>query len=358
MRALVWPLDTAGFGTVGHDLHRVRRAPLARHFSRKQIQRLESEIHGQLQFFCDKLLALGGGGGAPFDVTMAYSCFTADVISGYSFGEPLGLLTQDGWEPNWRRALYSFLNTTFVFRFLPFLRPLVVFGDFFARRGWMGPDVELLMNTLHVGLPRMINKTRADAAAGASGEDGGLFVDILSSGALPESEKTMPRMAAEGMTMLDAGTETTSWTLSVITVHLLSKPQLLDRLTEELMAATPDARNLSWTSLEKLPFLGGVIMEGLRLSYGISARSPRVAEEEELVYSGGVRGGNKLEYVIPRGWAVSMSAALVHHNEDLFPDSNEFVPERWIDKEGNQRRDLERYIMSFSKGSRQCLGMK
>lgn len=298
---------------------------------------------------------------------MAYSCFTADVISGYSFGEPLGLLAQDGWEPNWRQALYANLGVTYPFKFLPFLRRLVVLGEFLARRGWMGPNVGLLVNTLQVLLPQMISKARMDAGAAAAAADngsggarggGGLFADILSSEALPESEKAMPRMAGEGMILLNAGTETTSWTLAVVTFHMLSKPQVLDRLNEELRAAVPYARNLSWASLEKLPFLNAVIMEGLRLSYGISARSPRIAEEEDLVYSGLDQGGNKIEYVIPRGWAVGMSTALAHHNEDLFPNSHEFVPERWIDKEGNRRPDLEKHIMSFSKGSRQCVGIK
>lgn len=32
--------------------------------------------------------------GKPFDITEAYSCFTADVISGYCFGETFGFLKQ------------------------------------------------------------------------------------------------------------------------------------------------------------------------------------------------------------------------------------------------------------------------
>lgn len=375
MRSLVWPLDTTGFGTLDHDLHRARRAPLGRHFSRAQILRLESTINYRLQRFCDKLLALGvdgdgdGSGGrsrekrsAPFDVIMAYSCFASDVISGYSFGEPLGLLEQDGWEPNWRLALYAFMRTTYLFRFVPAFRHLVALGEFFARRGWMGPDVEMLMNTVHVRLPRMISKACERATAGVEttgGDKGALFLDVLNSDVLPESDKTMPHVAAESLALLNAGTETVSWALAVVTFHLLSKPRLLARLTEELTAAVTDASRPSWTSLEKLPFLGGVVMEGIRLGNGTSARSPRIADDEDLVYRGETRGGGrKVEYVIPRGWAIGMTVVLVHSDEDLFPNAAEFIPERWLDEEGNRRRDLEKYIMSFSKGSRQCIGIK
>lgn len=98
-------------------------------------------------------------------------------------------------------------------------------------------------------------------------------------------------------------------------------------------------------------------MEGLRLSYGETARSPRVPRDENLAYRGEYEG-RKYEYVIPKGTAVGASAVLMHHNQDVFPDSESFIPERWVDEKGQRRRELERGMMSFSKGSRQCLGMK
>lgn len=66
----------------------------------------------------------------------------------------------------------------------------------------------------------------------------------------------------------------------------------------------------------------------------------------------------KLEYVIPRGVPVGMTSVLVHHNPKLFPRSTEFDPKRWLDSEGKRDRSLEKYILSFSKGSRQCVGIK
>lgn len=357
MRSLVWPISETGFGTIDHNHHRMRRAPMAKHFSRAQMLRFEPEVHSQLQYLCDKLLRETPG--RPFDITMAYSCFTSDVISGYSFGEPLGLLMQDGWEPNWRQATYAFLDTTFMFRYFPIMKRLTVVGNFFARRGWLGPDVAMLTKAMFERLPGLIGKTWSDHAAGIQRERDALYLDMLESKVLPEGEKTMMRMAGEGMALMNAGTETTSWTLSVITFYLLSQPELMRRLTEELRGAVADAKQLSWPVLEKLGYLNGVVMEGLRLSYGVSARSPRVATDEDLVYRGGGDGANgkQFEYVIPRGWAVGMSSVLVHHDEAVFPDSDQFRPERWLDGEGRPRRDLEKYLLSFSRGSRACLGM-
>lgn len=354
VRSLVWPLNETAFGTIDHEHHRRRRAPMGRHFSRQQMLRLEPEVHSQLQYLCDKLLRQTPG--TPFDITVAYSCFTSDVISGYTFGEPLGLLTQQGWEPNWRQATYAFLDTTFMFRYLPVTKRLAVFGHVFAARGWMGPDVEMLTKAMYERIPALIAKTWEDHAAGINRERDALYLDMLESKALADGEKTMMRMSGEGMAIMNAGTETTSWTLSVITFYLLSRPALLRRLAAELTAAVPDAKHLSWPVLEKLPYLNGVIMEGLRLSYGVSARSPRIPVDEDLVYRG-EDGGQTYEYVIPRGWAIGMSSALLHHNERVFPQNEEFIPERWVEDDGSRKRELEKYLLSFSRGSRACLGM-
>jgi Cytochrome P450 len=48
-----------------------------------------------------------------------------------------------------------------------------------------------------------------------------------------------------------------------------------------------------------------------------------------------------------------MTTPWIHLNPDLFPDPLTFNPQRFID---NPR--LKRYIMAFSQGSRQCLGMQ
>lgn len=48
-----------------------------------------------------------------------------------------------------------------------------------------------------------------------------------------------------------------------------------------------------------------------------------------------------------------MSTPWIHLNPNIFPDPFSFQPERFLE---NPR--LKRYLMSFSQGSRQCLGMQ
>jgi len=168
-----------------------------------------------------------------------------------------------------------------------------------------------------------------------------IFHDMLEAD-LPESEKETGRLAEEAVLLVGAGTHTSSWCLTVIAFHLLSKPTLLRRLKDELksIGSKPAIQDL-----EKLPFLTGVLKEGLRLGYGTTVRSARIAPDTPLKCG---------TWTIPPGTPVSMTIPLTHHNESVFPDSDAFEPDRWI---GNNARQLDRYLVSFSRGSRGCLGI-
>lgn len=54
---------------------------------------------------------------------------------------------------------------------------------------------------------------------------------------------------------------------------------------------------------------------------------------------------------------VSQSHWFVHRDEEIFPDPDAFIPERWMgDKKSWDR--LTKHMVSFTKGSRQCMGLK
>jgi cytochrome P450 len=164
---------------------------------------------------------------------------------------------------------------------------------------------------------------------------------------LPPEEKGVERLTDEADTIIAAGQETLSLVLTYISYHLLSNPTVMRSLKEELAEAIPDVDVAPLqATLMNLPYLTGVIKEGLRLGYGLSGRLQRVPLEP-LPFSAPDR-----EWLIPPGTPVSMTSVLMHHDESIFPNSYEFQPERWIDNPG-----LDRYLVSFSKGSRSCIGI-
>lgn len=46
---------------------------------------------------------------------------------------------------------------------------------------------------------------------------------------------------------------------------------------------------------------------------------------------------------------------MMHDNPTIFPSPRAFKPDRWLQPDSAQ---LKKYLVPFSKGSRQCLGMQ
>ncbi|GAB1311033.1 Trichodiene oxygenase [Madurella fahalii] len=349
--------ERATFSTTNHDVHRMRRNALNKFFSRAQVSRLEPTVRDLAERLCEKILTVGKEG--PFDVTTALSLFTTDVITGYCLGENLGLIAQKGWEPNFREPLFAQLKLVYLFRFFPWLRHAGFAMAMFTKR--LSEDMETLFNVLIVDMPNYVKRAKANVDKGI--DDGRtVFGSVLQSD-LPPSEKTLQRLVEEGFSLFVAGTETVSWALTVVTYHLLTKPAILEKLTAEVRSVVDSSGQLpQWAALEKLPYLGAVIHEGLRLSYGLASRTSRIATGEDLVYRGtwtpkGRKSPTQVEYVIPRGYAVGMSAVITHHDESIYPDSHSFIPERWLDEKNQHRKELDRALLAFSKGSRGCIGI-
>ncbi len=63
---------------------------------------------------------------------------------------------------------------------------------------------------------------------------------------------------------------------------------------------------------------------------------------------------------IPRGCVVGMTHSDLHCGPFVFPEPRKFEPERWlVSVEGEQAvRKRERYLVSFSRGGRRCMGIQ
>lgn len=168
---------------------------------------------------------------------------------------------------------------------------------------------------------------------------------------LPEREKSLRRLGNEAQMVIGAGFETPAWALTNAAFYLISQPATLNRLQKELNAAIPDpTAPLDWRHLEELPYLSACIKEAVRLSYGVTARNPRISPDKPMEYK---------TWTIPTGTPVSMTIVDVHHDEAIYPDSQSFVPERWLESpKTSNGSPLDRYFVSFGKGARSCLGIK
>lgn len=147
--------------------------------------------------------------------------------------------------------------------------------------------------------------------------------------------------------IVGAGTEATGAALSITTFYLLADPAKTRRLKQELesLQASGSSNLLSYQLLSACPYLGASISEGLRLSKE-SNRMPRINHTDPTYYR---------NWVIPPHTSISMSLRDVHLDALVFENPRQFQPERWLD--GSSKKELERFLVPFGKGTRGCVGM-
>jgi cytochrome P450 len=154
--------------------------------------------------------------------------------------------------------------------------------------------------------------------------------DVLSLllGAADESGQPMSdqELRDELVTVIGAGHETTATALAWAFERLLRNRRVLERLKGSLA--------------EGDDYLEATIKETLRVRPVITDAARRLTSDTEL-------GG----YRIPAGAVVMPSIAAIHFREDLYPDPDEFRPERFLDGAP------ESYAwIPFGGGVRRCIG--
>lgn len=177
-----------------------------------------------------------------------------------------------------------------------------------------------------------------------------IFHELLSSEMLPDVEKETERLAQDGQILVQGGTLTTSWALSLAVFHLCHRPETLQKLRDELFEAIPNVNEVvPIAQLESLPYLRAVVKETLRHSVGTSSRLSRIAPDESFDVADADTGKS---YHIPAGTVVSMSPYRTIMDAGIFADPFGFYPERWL-KEDER---LDGYMIMFGGGTRVCLG--
>ncbi|PGH05277.1 hypothetical protein GX51_02998 [Blastomyces parvus] len=345
----------SAFGTENHYQHRRRRGALNPFFCNRRIAQHEGLVHHFVNRLCEHLEQFRITGKI-VPLSLGYTCFATDLIVSYVLDERQHWLDAPGWLPHWRRALVSLSEMVMVSRQViwmlkilkHFPRTLATtslksgLGLFFELEERFSEKIkQIQMDRAREG-DRKPKRTASKVSKGCS------LIDQILDSRLPAEEKAHERILQEVRSTTAAGIETTSNALTVITYHLLDNPDKIQRLRDEVSTLEGDwSFEQQAQKLEKLPYLTSVILEGLRLSYGVSTRLQRELPDQAIQYK---------NYCIPAGTPVGMTSVLIHHNETIFPDSHKFVPERWLDLE--ERKRLERYLVSFGKGSRRCVGQR
>ncbi|KAF7325708.1 Cytochrome P450 monooxygenase [Mycena kentingensis (nom. inval.)] len=157
-----------------------------------------------------------------------------------------------------------------------------------------------------------------------------------------------PELTAEALTLLIAGSDTTSNSTCAIIYYLASNPTVQEKLHKELdeQLGTEDERVATGLQVKRLPYLDACIDEALRLHSTSALGLPRVVPDEGLTINN--------HYFAP-GTVLSVPSYTIHRDPAVWgPDVEAYRPERWFEED--KKDAMAKTFNPFSVGPRACVG--
>ncbi|KAH8203677.1 hypothetical protein TruAng_002207 [Truncatella angustata] len=246
--------------TVYSEHHRMRRAAIAPFFSKQRI----FSRNGHLQQIVDRISHRFDteykGTGKVVNMSDVWATMTADVITELAFARSTNFSAAPDFQSPFSMAMASSVGYAhWTTHFRPFVEMMNWIPD-----GILGVIVPPFKPILEYR--QAISRQIRDILAGKNMDaketsHPTIFHDILASD-LPPEELSFSRLRQEAMSLNGAGIETTMWTLTVGTFHIIDNSDVYHKLKDELTESMPDPDVvLSWVALEKLPYLSAVVQE-------------------------------------------------------------------------------------------------
>lgn len=142
----------------------------------------------------------------------------------------------------------------------------------------------------------------------------------------------------ELFTLLLAGHETTATAIAWALYWVYRSPEVQNKLLQELESLGQEADPLD---IARLPYLTAVCHETLRI-YPVAVLTVPRAVKEPVELMG---------YQLQPGTQVYGCIYLTHHRQDLYPQSHQFKPERFL-----ERKFSPYEFLPFGGGTRRCIG--
>ncbi|KAB2580509.1 Coagulation factor 5/8 type [Lasiodiplodia theobromae] len=349
---LAFPAAPGVFSThtaLDRHAHARKRRVMSHAFSDAALKGVEDYVLGYVRSFVGKLAGGGQGDAGVWsparDVSEWSTYLGFDVMGDLSFGKSFNMLEGD--VPENREAAFLLTQAA-------------------KRHNITGPMPWLHQSGLDRILFRKINQDRDKYLAFSRKQVGqrtqsdvwksdrkDFFYYLLNSKD-PETGQGFGKaeLWGESNTLIIAGSDTTSTTLTGAIFYLLHNPSSLERLTTEIRSTFASAEDIrSGPALNGCSFLRACIDEAMRLSPPVGAVLPRV------VLEGGL---NVLGHHIPAGTGVGCPIYALHHHAEYVPDAFEYRPERWLATEsaGGEEavKRLHDVFNPFSIGPRGCIG--
>ena len=303
--------------------HRNRRRLIMPPFRSEALQQYEQKIVEVTNLYCDRLKI-----GEPFEVRSWMQDITLEVILNVVFGIDTG---------SKHEKIKSLLVKLLEIFNTPSKSLLLIFPLLQKDWGKYSPWGRFLRLKAEI---KQIIYEEIEHKRGLLEQES--HQDILSLLLLTKDESgrglTDEELYDELITLLFAGHETTASALSWLLYWIHYQPQVQIKIRSELNSLGDDT---DYKAINNLPYLDAVISETLRIYPVVTGAFARISTKPTSIL------GYKLE---TDNW-LSISIYALHHREDLYSNSKQFKPERFLEK----IYPPYEYI-PFGGGNRRCVG--
>ncbi|CAD5227519.1 unnamed protein product [Bursaphelenchus xylophilus] len=141
-----------------------------------------------------------------------------------------------------------------------------------------------------------------------------------------------------------AGQETSSTSMTWALAYLIRYPEVQAKIRQELDTVIRNGNVVRIADRTQLPYIQAVIMEIQRCSNVAGQNIPHTTTEDVVVEG----------YFLPKGTITVPQISVMMMDPEVFPNPDEFNPDRFIDENGNFAPRPEH--VPFSLGKRQCVG--
>ncbi|NWI15096.1 CP4V2 protein, partial [Crypturellus soui] len=289
----------------------------------------------------------------PFDVFIYVTLCALDIICETAMGRNVG--AQENKDSEYVRALYRMSDLIQQRQKSPWLWP-----DWLYKLFKEGREHDRNLKILHNFTDTVIaekaaelenpKQRKCDAVGNCEGsgpQKRKAFLDMLLSERDEEGNKLSYRDIREEVdTFMFEGHDTTAAAMNWVLYLLGHHPEIQRKVHRELDEVFDNSnRPVTMDDLKKLRYLECVVKEALRLfpSVPLFARSLR----EDCYIKG---------YRIPKGTNIVVVTYALHRHPEIFPDPEEFRPERFFPESCKGRHPF--VYVPFSAGPRNCIGQR
>ncbi|XP_069671899.1 probable cytochrome P450 6a14 isoform X2 [Periplaneta americana] len=185
-----------------------------------------------------------------------------------------------------------------------------------------------------------------------------LLIELMNNNTIDKEEKrvfkggdvtiTMTDVAAQSVTFLLAGFETSATTMSFCLYELALNPDIQDRLREDIdTVLEKHDGNITYEAIQEMSYLDNVVSETLRKHPTAPFLIRECTKEYKIPDS---------EIVVDRGSQVVVPVMGLHYDPKYFPDPTRFDPDRFTEEVKNTRHHYS--YLPFGEGPRICMGMR